>query len=182
MLADARAEAAETRKLIVDGIDPVDQRRQVQAAAQEVEATTFAEAVNSYIADHEASWRNPKHLYQWRATLDHACVTLGAKAVSAIDTDDVLGVLRPLWTAKPETASRLRGRIEMALSYAAVSGLRDRNVLNPATWWGHLQLMLQPSPGRKQPPSCGQCGSVRRHSDGGQVRRSVWCTPEGNRP
>jgi integrase len=143
-LAEARELAGAARKLIVKGIDPLDQRREQQAAAEiaAARAVTFAEAVDAYIASHEAGWRNPKHRYQWRATLDRANEVMGSMAVSAIDTDHVLRVLQPIWNEKPETASRLRGRIEMVLSYATVRGWRDRNILNPAVWRGHLQLIL----------------------------------------
>lgn len=143
-LADARGLAAAGRKLIAAGGDPLEARRAEQAAMATVEAhaTTFAEAGNAYIDAHQASWRNPKHRYQWRATLDTANRIIGPRAVSAIDTEQVLKVLQPIWTEKPETASRLRGRIEMVLSYAAARGWRDRNVLNPAIWRGHLQLIL----------------------------------------
>ncbi len=143
-LAEARELAGTARKLIVKGIDPLDQRREHQAAAEiaAARAVTFAEAVDAYIASHEAGWRNPKHRYQWRATLDRANEVMGSTAVSAVDTEHVLRVLQPIWNEKTETASRLRGRIEMVLSYATVRGWRDRNILNPAVWRGHLQLIL----------------------------------------
>jgi integrase len=143
-LADARDKADAARRLLANGIDPLEQRREQRAAeaAASARATTFAEACNAYIASNEAAWRNPKHRYQWRATLDYACETLGSMPVGAIDTEHVLRVLQPLWTKKPETASRLRGRMELVLSYATARGWRDRNVLNAALWRGNLQLVL----------------------------------------
>lgn len=143
-LAEARERALEARKQLAHGVDPLDQREQAKAAAkaEKAKGVTFREVVDDYIEANEAGWHNPKHRYQWRATLDHACGIIGDVPVSAIDTAHVLKVLTPIWTAKPETASRLRGRMEMVLSYAAVSGSRDRNTINPAMWRGHLQLIL----------------------------------------
>jgi len=144
-LAEAREKAQAMRKLLGKGIDPLDQRRAARhaAEAEEARATTFAEAAAAYIADHEAGWRNTKHAAQWRSTIaTYAAPVIGMKTCSAIDTDDMLKVLRPIWTKKPETATRLRGRLEMILSYAKARGWRDAP--NPAVWRGHLQLMLAP--------------------------------------
>jgi integrase len=143
-LAQARVLAGEARELLNQGIDPIERRREQQAAAEVAKAreTTFADAVNAYISGHEATWRNPKHRYQWRATLAYACETIGSVPVSAVETEHVLKVLDPIWRTKPETGSRLRGRIEVVLSYATARGWRDRNVMNPAIWRGHLQLVL----------------------------------------
>ena len=146
-LAEARDLAAEARKLLVQGIDPIERRREQQQAAATVKlrATTFAEAVDAYIGAHEAGWKSRIHRKQWRSTLDtYAIPTLGPLAVTEVATEHVLGVLSSIWFAKPETASRVRGRIETVLSYAAARGWRDRNILNPAIWRGHLQLMLPP--------------------------------------
>jgi len=143
-LADARNKADAARRLIANGIDPLEQKREEKAARESAKArtTTFAAACDAYITSNEAAWRNPKHRYQWRQTLDHACETLGSMEVGAIETSHVLSVLAPIWTEKPETASRLRGRIERVLSYATVQGWRDHNTMNPALWRGHLQLVL----------------------------------------
>lgn len=142
-LAEARDKALATRKLIGQGIDPIDQREMEQSAAEteEARATTFAEAAEAYIAAHEAGWRSAIHARQWRSSIRrYAAPLLGGKACSAIETDDILRTLKPVWTKKPETGSRLRGRLEMILSYATARGWRDG--LNPAVWRGHLQLML----------------------------------------
>jgi integrase len=156
-LADAREKAGALRKLIASGIDPLAQRDQAkaEAAVAQQRATTFAEACDAYLDAHGASWRNPKHRWQWRATLDLACNTIGERAVSTIETDDVLRVLQPIWHTKPETASRLRGRIEKVLSYATTRAWRDRNVLNPATWRGNLEHNL---------PSRHKVRAVRHHA------------------
>ena len=93
----------------------------------------------------EASWRNVKHRAQWRMTLTVYAAPIRDKRVSEIETDDVLRVLKPLWQTRPETASRLRGRIERVLDYAKAHGWRSGE--NPALWRGHLRNVL---PNRKK--------------------------------
>jgi hypothetical protein len=140
-LAEARDRRDDARKLLTQGVDPLEHRRQRKVEA--VPKTTFAEAAEQYIAAHEAGWRSAIHRAQWKSTLaTYAYPIIGQLAVSEVDTDHVLEVLDPIWRGKPETASRIRGRIEQILSYAAVRGWRDRAALNPALWRGHLQLML----------------------------------------
>jgi integrase len=86
------------------------------------------------------SWRNRKHAVQWERSLRHDAAPLRRLPVDKITTDDVLSVLKPLWNAKPETASRLRGRIERVLDAAKAQGLRTAE--NPARWRGHLDQLL----------------------------------------
>jgi integrase len=104
---------------------------------------TFRQVADRYIAAHEAGWNNDKHRYQWRQTLDIACEQIGKTPVASIDTGAVMRVLEPLWQQKTETASRLRGRIESVLDYAAARGWRTGD--NPARWRGHLAKLL-PAP------------------------------------
>lgn len=144
-LADARAAAAEARALLRDGIDPIDARDAARATAKAASAapaaTTFREVASLYIAAHEAGWRNPKHRAQWRSTLEaYVFPAFGGRPVRAIGTADVMQVLEPLWHAKPETASRVRGRIESILDYAKARGWRDGE--NPARWRGHVANLL----------------------------------------
>lgn len=104
---------------------------------------TFAECVDQFLVSMEGQWRNSKHRAQWRMTLGEAyCRHLLHRHVSAISTDDVLAVLNPVWAKKPETASRLRGRIERVLDFAKVRGWRGGE--NPALWRGHLKNVLPP--------------------------------------
>ena len=104
-------------------------------------AITFKQCAESYVASHRAGWRNAKHKYQWNATLEtYAAPVIGKLPVQAIDTALILKVLEPVWTAKPETASRLRQRIENILDWAKVRGYRDGE--NPARWRGHLDKLL----------------------------------------
>lgn len=146
-LADARTEARRLRSEISQGRDPVADRRaarSAQRAAREA-AKTFKQAALAYIESHEAGWRNPKHGQQWRNTLEqYAYPLLGELLVSDIDRQQVLAVLEPIWRTKTETASRLRSRIELVLSFAMQRGYRAEG-LNPARWRGGLDKLL-PAP------------------------------------
>jgi integrase len=142
-LADARAKALDVRRKRHEGIDPIEARR-AERARQRLDAAksiTFRECAETYIASHNAGWRNEKHKYQWSATLNtYAYPVIGALAVQAVDTGLVLRVLEPIWTKKPETASRVRQRIENILDFSKVRGYRDGE--NPARWRGHLDKLL----------------------------------------
>ena len=136
-LAKARTVAERHRAAIAEGRDPLAERKGVEAKASE---PTFAEASDTFIASMEAGWRNPKHRQQWRNTLATYCEPIADRPVSEVDTDAVLKVLQPIWVAKPETASRVRGRIERVLDYARARGWRSG--ANPALWRGHLSAIL----------------------------------------
>jgi hypothetical protein len=125
-----------------DGIDPIERRRAERAeAAARAGLNTFAEVADAYVTAHEASWRNAKHRQQWRNTLDtYATPVLGDLGVAMVDTGAVMRVLEPIWREKPETASRLRGRIEPVLDYVTARGWRTGE--NPARWRGHVDNLL----------------------------------------
>jgi hypothetical protein len=142
-LADARTKAAECRALRQDGLDPIEVRkaRNAQVALEEAKAITFKEAAPQYIKAHRAEWKNAKHASQWENTLaTYAYPIIGSLSVQAIDTAVVRRVLEPIWMVKPETATRVRGRIEKILDWAAYRGLRAGD--NPARWRGHLGFDL----------------------------------------
>src|SRR5262249_41675523 len=120
-LADARARALDARRKRHEGIDPIDARRaeRTRQRLDAAKAITFRQCAESYVASHRVGWRNDKHAGQWNATLAmYAYPAIGALPVQAVDTGLVLKVLEPIWTAKPETASRLRGRLESILDFA----------------------------------------------------------------
>jgi integrase len=142
-LAEARTRAAEARRLKAHGKDPLTERDAVAAAqrADIAKGMTFKDASDRYIKAHLAGWRSAKHGQQWGATLAaYAHPIIGGLAVQAIDTGLVLKVLEPIWSEKPETASRLRGRIELVLDWATARGHRQGE--NPARWRGHLDKLL----------------------------------------
>lgn len=141
-LADARIAAAEARRAVLEGRDP-----RVARNAKRAGTLTFGEAADQYIATNEASWRSPKHRYQWRQTLTVYAAPLRLIPVSEITPEDVLRVLKPLWSTKLETAMRLRGRVERVLDWARAKGLREGS--NPALWKGNLKDLL-PAPGPKR--------------------------------
>lgn len=146
-LVDARIKAADLHKLVKSGIDPLDQREaeaaQAAADAQKaaIRAITFRTVAERYLNAHEKSWKNPKHRQQWRNTLDtYVHPHFGDIAVGDVSTEHVLAALEPIWRAKPETASRVRGRIESVLDYATARKWRSGE--NPARWRGHLSKLL----------------------------------------
>ena len=132
-LSRARASASQARTKLAEGINPKDARRPLEGA-------TFGECADRVIAAMRPSWRNAKHAAQWEMTLRVYAASLRRLPVGKITTDDVLAVLKLLWTEKPETASRLRGRIERVLDAAKAQGLRTGE--NPARWRGHLDQLL----------------------------------------
>jgi integrase len=110
--------------------------------AAKANAPTFGECADAYLKAHEAGWKNPKHRDQWRMTLTRYCAAIRDTPVDRVDAKAVLKVLEPLWTTVPETASRLRARIEAVLASAQVAGHIDPDRPNPARWKGWLDQML----------------------------------------
>lgn len=134
-LARAREAATRARELVADGRDPLEARQVKQRAVP-----TFGEQADEFVEAMRSQWRNDKHVAQWQMTLREYAAPLRPLAVDAVTTSDVVAVLKPLWQTKPETASRLRGRIERVLDAAKAHGLRVGE--NPARWRGHLDLLL----------------------------------------
>ena len=144
-LSDARGAAGEARELKAKGIDPIDTRDAARARkiAEAAKAVTFRHCADAYIDAREAGW-HPDHAGQWRATLEtYAMPTFGSLPVAAIDTTLVHRVLEPIWKTKTVTASRIRGRIEAVLDWAATRGYRQGE--NPARWRGHLEHLFPAS-------------------------------------
>ena len=150
-LAEARERARGLRKQVRDGIDPVQERQTVKAqSALEIAKTkTFEDCATAYIDANRAAWKNDKHAQQWTNTLaTYVYPKFGHLPAASIDTGMVLDVLQQsvgkagetLWLNKTETASRLRGRIESILDWAAFRGYRQGE--NPARWKGHLEHEL----------------------------------------
>lgn len=124
-------------------IDPVVERRRIKVLqARRVEqAKTFAGCEKAYIVSHRATWKNAKHGKQCALTLEPcAYPKIGRCPVADIDTTAILGILEPIWSTKTETVSRVRGRIESVLDWAAVRGYRQGK--NPARLKGHLDKLL----------------------------------------
>ncbi len=132
-LSRARWIAGVNRASVAEGRDPIVERGKASEP-------TFGECVEQFLGGIEGSWRNEKHRSQWRMTLTTYCRPIADRPVSAIGTEDILKVLQPIWKVKPETASRLRGRIERVLDFASTRGWRSGE--NPARWRGHLKNVL----------------------------------------
>ena len=142
-LADARELARTCRKQLQADQDPIAVRAQAQAAAQleAARSKSFKDCAEAYVTAHKVAWRNDKHQKQWSATLKtYAEPIIGSLPVASVNTDWVLKVLDPIWSKKPETASRVRGRIESILDWATVRGYRTGE--NPARWRGLLDNVL----------------------------------------
>jgi integrase len=153
-LREARGKALNARRLHHERIDPIDVRRAAreQERLKAARAMTFKQCAERYIEAHRAGWRNAKHAAQWETTLaTYAEPIIGALPAQAVDTALVMKILEqevrgsdgrpaPLWATRPETAGRLRGRIESVLDWARVRGYRDGE--NPARWRGHLDKLL----------------------------------------
>jgi integrase len=144
-LAEARTLAAECRRHRLQGIDPIEARKSARAQAQldAARSLTFDDCRNKFLASHEAAWANAKHRKQWESTLkSYVTPVFGALPVQNVDVALVLKALEPIWTIKPETAGRVRGRVERILDWAKVRGFRQGE--NPARWRGHLDMLLAP--------------------------------------
>lgn len=142
-LAEARERAAAQRKLRIDGNDPITARQASRMASRldAAKVMTFRQCAEAYIAAHQTGWRNPKHAAQWPATLAaYVFPVFGDLHVAAVDVGLVMKAIEPIWAKKPETSSRVRGRIESVLDWATVSGYRTGE--NPARWKGHLEHKL----------------------------------------
>ena len=149
-LAEARQKAADARRQLIDGIDPLaaKEQRKAEAALAKARMMTFDQCASAYIDAHRASWKNAKHADQWRNTIaTYVSPIIGSLPVHEIDTALVVKILaqaddsgEQFWRAKNETASRVRGRIESILGWATTSGYRSGD--NPARWKGHLENLL----------------------------------------
>ena len=136
-LAKARELALQARILLAEGRNP----KEAKSASA---GASFGDCADRVIEAMRPSWRNRKHAVQWERSLRRDAAALRRLPVSKITTDDVLSVLKPIWHATPETAARLRGRIERVLDAAKAQGLRSGE--NPARWRGHLDQLLPRRP------------------------------------
>lgn len=142
-MAQAREKARAAREAISQGVDPIQQRRSAasQLRANALKEKTFQQAAEAFIDAHGEAWKSDKHRSQWASTLEtYAYPVIGALSVRDVGQAHVLSVLEPIWKTKTETASRLRGRIESVLDWAAARQLRGD--ANPARWKGHLDKLL----------------------------------------
>jgi integrase len=142
-LKEARRLANGYRAMVRAGLDPIDERERErrEALTQTAKGQTFKQVAEKLMKFKGADWQNLKHSKQWRSTLEtYVYPVFGSLDVNAVDTGLVLQVLGPIWDTKPETASRVRGRIEAVLDWARARGWRQGE--NPARWGGHLNQIL----------------------------------------
>ena len=133
-LAMARERATEARRLIAEGQDPI-------AKKQQAKPKTFRDTALELIESKRPGWKSAKHAAQWTSTLEtHVFPKLGQMQVAKVETAEVMTVLKPIWIKTPETANRVRQRIEAVIDYASSLGIRTGD--NPARWRGHLENLL----------------------------------------
>ena len=152
----AKEDATDRRRQIRAGIDPIEARNAAQAALRAETAATinFRDAGKQYIAAHKKSWKSAKHAGQWTATLKtYAYPIIGNLRVRDIELSHILKIIEPIWNDKPETANRLRGRIEAVLDWAKARGYRTGD--NPAAWRGNLDTLL---------PARNKVAKVKHHA------------------
>ena len=137
-LAEARAERDKFRHILRSGRNPIEVHQQERRAS--AKKPTFGEIADEFLKSKAREWSNAKHREQWRWSLTKGAAALRPRPVDEIDTEAVLAVLKPIWIEKPETASRLRGRVEAVLNAAKAQGHRLGE--NPAAWRGHLSHLL----------------------------------------
>jgi integrase len=142
-LAMARNLRDDARAIMARGVDPLEARRQAEQSAAGI--PTFGAYALALAERIEEGFSNPKHRQQWRNTLETYCEPIWNLPIDRVDTAGVLACLTPIWQAKPETASRVRGRIERVMNAAKAERLRVGE--NPAAWRGHLDATL-PKPGK----------------------------------
>ncbi len=149
-LADAREKAAEIRKTVKAGVDPVAEKRVARAEAradrERAAIPTFGQCADDYIRRHAAGWKNPKHADQWRMSLTKLAAPIRDLRVDEVDKGAIIKLLDPIWDRTPETASRLRGRIEIVLDDARVRGHISEDKANPARWHGNLKISFGKRP------------------------------------
>ena len=153
-VAEARRKASELADLISRGERPLARNVVLVITKEEPSAPiTFCDFAKQIVESKQPEWKNAKHAQQWSNTLEqYAYPSIGDKALSDVTTDDILGILAPIWVTKTETATRLRGRIERVLAAATIKGLRQG--VNPAQWRGHLDCLL---------PQAKKLKKVRHH-------------------
>ncbi|MEX0955190.1 MAG: integrase arm-type DNA-binding domain-containing protein [Rhizobiaceae bacterium] len=147
-VARARDQAERLRIEIRDGGDPAAEKKAARAqrkialsAAEASKVPTFQECAREYINSHESSWSNDKHRAQWSSTLKmYAYPIIGKKPVNEVGIDDIVKVLKPIWTTKPPTAGNIRGRIDKIIGWATAMGYRTGD--NPASRDGPLVHLL----------------------------------------
>jgi hypothetical protein len=177
-LLDARAQHTALRKrVVVDKADPLADKRAGKTTSRPTGKPTFAEIADAHIAAKGGEW-NAKHRDQWAMTLTRYCAPIRNMPVDAIATSDVLAVLMPLWTRTPETALRLRRRIEAVLNRARALGHIDEDRANPARWRGHLDQLL-PNPLKSGKPRGHHAAMPYADVPARHGMRSTWSEPYG---
>jgi integrase len=176
-LADARALATSYHKHVVNGLDPIEERR-LEALNRQIEhakSVTFDEVAKQCIAAKTPEWKNAKHAQQWKNTLEtYVSPVFGALPISAVDTMQVMRVLEPIWVTKTETATRVRQRIEKIIDYAKARGYFQGE--NPARLEGNLRELLPSASKTKNVKHFGALPYKEIRTFVGQLRQQAGVT------
>ena len=152
-LAKARELAGTARLTVQNGNNPLEEKRAalddrrrsvVEQQLARSKGRTFGRVADDLIESKGSGWRNAKHRAQWHMTLEVYAAPLRALPVAEVTTEHILAAPQPIWTSKPETASRTRGRIEAVIDAARARGLIPSDTANPARRKGHLANLLPP--------------------------------------
>ncbi|MBV1700631.1 MAG: integrase arm-type DNA-binding domain-containing protein [Hyphomicrobiales bacterium] len=144
-LKEARERALDGKRLISAGSNPIIEHRIAQGLPAST-GPTFGQCADDFITRKAPGWRNAKHAAQWRSTLLAHASTIQSTPVDEVTTKMVVHLLTPIWSTIPETASRLRGRIEQIIGAAKMLHPElNWQGENPARWTGHLEHIL-PAP------------------------------------
>lgn len=149
-LKEAREHAWDAKRLVSQGIDPIEDRRTKRAEAQVVAyRKTFKQAVERFVANHEDTWKNPRYATNWRQMMEkHAYPVVGDMWGDEVLTRHVLKVVEPLWNTRPGTGKLVLARMEVVFDDLIVRG--ERTTANPARWTNYLELSL-PKPSLVRP-------------------------------
>ena len=142
-LAEARQLAISQKRLVIDGKDPIEERKRARVEQQLTQARnlSFEDVAKACITSKSHEWKNAKHAKQWENTLTtYAFPVIGHLPISDITTDLVLKILEPIWVTKAETASRIRQRLETIWDYGKARNYVEGE--NPARLKGHLDKLL----------------------------------------
>ncbi len=149
----ARKKVIENKQMILEGKNPIVERKAQKLRNLSADVPTFSECAKEFIHCRQEGWKNEKHKEQWKRTLEvYTFPIFGRHPVDQVSTELVLKAIRPIWYEKTETADRVRSRVENILDWAKIKGYRNEE--NPARWRGHLSFLL---------PSASKTKKVNHH-------------------
>ncbi len=176
-LAQAREKARDARRLIAEGVDPIAVRQEAKEAKVEalqrsrLDGKTFEQCAREYLSAHEQDWKNAKHGAQWASTLTmYVFPKFGHMRIGAVGKADILRALRPIWTDKAETATRILQRIRLIFNYAAAKDYLAAPL--DAEFWTQVRMALGGNARARKVTHFASCP----HAEVGRVLAKVWAS------